>query len=328
MNFHDARGMLDEIARWVEEHHVEIDWEALKQCKWWVGPADWVPPSKWSLPKPFPRQLTPQMVTNLLLAQESRGLQIPQWIVDPNEQRENVMLVGRGEGGIEPRVAGELTTGLSYWEKFLRQLEAIQLTKVTISLVGAEERKRLVRMVWIEEELRRREVEHNRERVMRQVRGEAKWHLSRKGVKWLLERAKRGNMGSIEELERRGIGSEEEHRRWREINGKLVENARVMRERKDMKKKEIITEEIVEGEVVNKEVELEVVRVGPNPRILTCRYRVGEKEKVCKVMVKSGKNFVKGMKFRMEEPGDSDEDMVRKEAWEYRGELPRRAGRW
>jgi hypothetical protein len=205
MNFHDNRGMYDEIAKWLEKHDVEVDWEAVMQCKWWVGPKDWVPPPKWSQPLPWPRRLTSQMVTKLLLAQENRGLAIPEWIVDPNEQRENVVLVHKGGEGVEPRLAGELTTGLSYWEKFLLQLEGIQVAKVTISLVGLEDRKRLVRMAWIEEELRRREIERNRERVRRQLRGEAAGYMSRKLKPKLVERAKAGNLEAISELERRGM---------------------------------------------------------------------------------------------------------------------------
>jgi hypothetical protein len=91
MNFHDNRGMYDAIAKWLEKYDVEIDWSEVMKCEWWVGPADWKPPPKWSIPKPFPQRLTPQMVTNLILAQESGGLQIPQWIVDPIEQQENEM---------------------------------------------------------------------------------------------------------------------------------------------------------------------------------------------------------------------------------------------
>jgi hypothetical protein len=395
MNFHDNRGMYDEIAKWLEKHDVEVDWEAVMQCKWWVGPKDWVPPPKWSQPLPWPRRLTSQMVTKLLLAQENRGLAIPEWIVDPNEQRENVVLVHKGGEGVEPRLAGELTTGLSYWEKFLLQLEGIQVAKVTISLVGLEDRKRLVRMAWIEEELRRREIERNRERVRRQLRGEAAGYMSRKLKPKLVERAKAGNLEAISELERRGMDRVEIARmrelanrkadRMREVALKRWESGgRIGRRTKggrlEMKKEEGKVNERAEGEAdteargtalggavrleepagllpevaegwgeageesagMKEEValgngvalgpvkqgierELEVIRVGPNPRILTCRYRELASERVCKVWVKSVANFVRGMKFRMAEPLD---ELEYAGVWRYEGPLPRARGRW
>ena len=299
-------------------------------------------------------------------------MEIPEWVVDPNEQRDNVMLVARGEGGVEPRIAAELTTGLSYWEKYLQQLEAVQLAKITISLVSSEERKALVRMAWIEEELRRREVEHNRERVMRQSKGEAKWTMSRKGEVWLREKACRGSLEAVLEMERRGLGSEEEHLKWREVNRKIVENAKKARgvmlakkkkeEEVNTGKKELRTNGVDQEGVVKEEQsrvwlgemeevevtsakewndleepvmvraegrgierELEVVRVGPNPRILVCRYKELASERVCKVRVKSTNNFVKGMRFKMEEPNNEIEYL---DTWKYEGKLPRVKGRW
>jgi hypothetical protein len=73
------------------------------------------------------------------------------------------------------------------------------------------------------------------------------------------------------------------------------------------------------------ERELEVIRVGPNPRILTCRYRELASERVCKVWVKSVANFVRGMKFRMAEPLD---ELEYAGVWRYEGPLPRARGRW
>jgi hypothetical protein len=73
------------------------------------------------------------------------------------------------------------------------------------------------------------------------------------------------------------------------------------------------------------ERELEVIRVGPNPRILTCRYRELASERVCKVWVKDVRNFVRGMKLRMEEPID---ELEYAGVWRYEGPLPRRKGRW
>src|SRR5215472_3393825 len=96
MNFHDNRGMFDEIAKWLEKHYVEIDWDAVKQCKWWIGPADWEPPPKWSLPKPCPSPLSTQLCTKLLLAQWWHGLTIRPELVNPLDDPENELLGGEG----------------------------------------------------------------------------------------------------------------------------------------------------------------------------------------------------------------------------------------
>jgi hypothetical protein len=452
MKFHDNRGMYDKIAKWLEENDVEVDWEAVMQCKWWVGPKDWVPPPKWSMPVPFPSRLTPQTATKLLFTQWWHGLYIRPELGDPldnyvaprmtSHQIESLTChQQKGGEGVEPGPAGDAATGPSPWKIFLKQLAAIDRIEITeLKLITAEDRRALVRMAWIEEELRRREVEHNRERVKRQNRGEAKWTMSRKSEKWLRERACRGNLVAIEEMERKGYGSVEEHGKWRELNRRLVARAAkargVMAEKR--KEKEMVKErggelkekvdpsvegststpaiakalgigvstvekvrharkysipevmmafeeektaatvdqviEVGEADLeLNKELEeehdankgaegeadtekrgtviggalgleestcaletgnkgvqriereLEVVRVGPNPRILTCRYKELASERVCKVGVKSTANFVCGMKFRMAEPSDSLEFAS---VWRYEGKLPRAKGRW
>jgi hypothetical protein len=367
MKFYDNRGMYDEIAKWLEENDVEVDWEAIMQCKWWVGPKDWVPPPKWSMPTPFPSRLTPPTATKLLFAQWWNGLHIRPEIGDPldeyvppriNDQQNAVPTnhQQRGGEGVDPGAAGDAATGPNWWKIFLKQLAAIERIEIIeLKLVRPEERKQLVRMAWIEEELRRRDVEGNRERVRRQGRGEAKFYISRKGAQWHYERARRGNLESIEELERRGIGGEGEHRRWRELNKKLVKNmakARAKKVAKDgregmaegegvgtgraeeareetrikgMAEEEAVGNEVDEGVKRGIERELEVIRVGPNPRILTCRYQELASERVCKVGVKRVANFVRGMKFRMVEPVDEIEYGG---VWRYEGKLPRLKGRW
>jgi len=145
---------------------------------------------------------------------------------------------GEGGEGVEPRIAGELTTGLPYWGKIFNTTGRDPANEDCDHAGRGRGAAAAVRMAWIEEELRRREVEHNRERVMRQSKGAAKWTLSRKSGEWLLERACRGNLESIEELERRGIGSEAEHRKWRELNLGLVERAAKAREAMKMKREQ------------------------------------------------------------------------------------------
>lgn len=346
MNYHDTRAEYDEIAKWLEENDTEIPWEEIMKSDWWVGPADWVPPPKWSMPKPFPRPITAQTVTKLLLAQENHGLQIPCW---PGESVSSVPRVetagsqqnaperalGRAPGGegAEPGPAGAAATGSTPWEKFLQTLENLQLRTVVFRLVTPEERKQLVRMAWIEEELKKREVERNRERVKRQWRGETKKVITRRGVKGLVRGAMMGNREAIRELERRGIVSEEELQRWRGIAERRGERMRkINKERKarsifwpgdgEMKKTKVEKEEV--GEVDSGKRELEVTRVGPNPRILTCRYFLKGVEYSCLVKVKEVKKFRRGMKFEMEEPVDGGVEGP----WEYEGKLPRLLGMW
>jgi hypothetical protein len=341
MTFHDIRGEYDRIAKWLEESETEIPWEEVMKSEWWVGPPDWVPPPKWSMPTPFPRPISAQTVTKLILAQVNQGLRIP-W---PPAEGENE---GPGGEGVEPGPAAGTETGPTPWEKFLQTLEALEVRTLTLKLITPEERKQLVRMAWIEEELQRREVERNRERVRRQLRGETKKVITRRGVKGLVRAAMLGNREAIKELERRGIVSEEEMRRWRGVADRKGERMKKLNREKNPKKKSVFwpgdemkkTKEKAEleakleskpepenstsGTMDDRRRELVVTRVGPNPRILTCSYESGGIEFQTLVKVKEVKNFRRGMKFWMEEPeGGGIEG-----PWEYTGKLPRLLGRW
>jgi hypothetical protein len=68
------------------------------------------------------------------------------------------------------------------------------------------------------------------------------------------------------------------------------------------------------------EVELEIVRVGPNPRILQCKYKVLAEERKVYLWVKTNRNFVRGMKLKVAEQDGVD--------WKWEGALPRFRGRW
>jgi hypothetical protein len=72
-------------------------------------------------------------------------------------------------------------------------------------------------------------------------------------------------------------------------------------------------------------VELEVLRVPPNPRLIICRYQILGEEARCMVWVGRNSNFVPGMKFWLLEPSDPS---TQSEPWSYTGPLPRRRGRW
>lgn len=95
------------------------------------------------------------------------------------------------------------------------------------------------------------------------------------------------------------------------------------KEAKETKEEEALVE--VGGELApaaNGEVELEIVRVGPNPRLLICRYFDAVGEVRVGVRVKSIRSFRRGMKFRMVPNGGNGNP------WEYEGKLPRFVGRW
>ena len=147
-------------------------------------------------------------------------------------------------------------------------------------------------------------------------------------------------MEAIGELERRRLLKEGELEGMLEARKGHVERARELgrrtiaraREAKMAKrKKELEGPETEEEEVVMEEVkkgierEVEVMRVGPNPRILTCRFKELASERTCKVRVKEASKFVVGMKMRIEEPVNEAEY---RGVWEYKGALPRYKGRW
>jgi len=72
-------------------------------------------------------------------------------------------------------------------------------------------------------------------------------------------------------------------------------------------------------------VEVEILRIPANPRLVICRYWILGEERRCMVWVGRNSNFVRGMKFWLVEPSDP---MARARPWPYAGPLPRRRGRW
>jgi hypothetical protein len=71
--------------------------------------------------------------------------------------------------------------------------------------------------------------------------------------------------------------------------------------------------------------ELRIVRVGPNPRMVSCEYFELAGRRTCTVLVKRNDKYVRGMRLSMAEPVDEDEFS---RPWVYRGPAPRRRGRW
>jgi hypothetical protein len=71
------------------------------------------------------------------------------------------------------------------------------------------------------------------------------------------------------------------------------------------------------------EIELEIVRVRPNPRMVICRYRSTSGERRCLVRVGRNANFRRGMKLLVKAPANGMEA----EPWGYDRLMPRRPGR-
>ena len=73
-------------------------------------------------------------------------------------------------------------------------------------------------------------------------------------------------------------------------------------------------------------VEVEVLRIPPNPRLVICRYWVLGEERRCTVSVGRNSKFVPRMKFWLPEPSDP---VARIRPWPIApNRLPKRRGRW
>ena len=73
-------------------------------------------------------------------------------------------------------------------------------------------------------------------------------------------------------------------------------------------------------------VEVEVLRIPPNPRLVICRYWVFGEERRCMVRVGRNSNFVPRLKFWLPEPSDP---VARIRPWPFvPNRLPKRRGRW
>ena len=106
---------------------------------------------------------------------------------------------------------------------------------------------------------------------------------------------------------------EERKRRDEELAAKAAAlAAEAERERKSR-------EPLAEG---GAEIELEIVRVPPNPRMVICRYRATSGERRCLVRVGRNRNFRRGMKLVVKVPANG----IEAEPWPYDGVLPRRPG--
>jgi hypothetical protein len=90
-------------------------------------------------------------------------------------------------------------------------------------------------------------------------------------------------------------------------------------------RQESVTPQGAQQETGCQQVEVEILRIPPNPQLVICRYWVLGEERRCMVRVGRNSNFVPRMKFWLQEPGDP---AARRRPWPYVGRLPRRRGWW
>jgi hypothetical protein len=72
------------------------------------------------------------------------------------------------------------------------------------------------------------------------------------------------------------------------------------------------------------EMELEILRIPPNPRMVICTYHAVSGERRCMVRVGRNANLKPGMKLLVKRPAVGAEA----EPWAYDGAIPRRFGHW
>ena len=79
------------------------------------------------------------------------------------------------------------------------------------------------------------------------------------------------------------------------------------------------------GKAVCQEIEVEVTKIPPNPRLVWVKYSQEGRERQILVHVGRNANFKPRMKLELERPADW---ATRIQPWEYKGRLPRLPGRW
>ena len=85
------------------------------------------------------------------------------------------------------------------------------------------------------------------------------------------------------------------------------------------------TAEVAQASEDAEKVEMKILRICPNPRLVECSYVKEGVEFRCLVRVGRNGNFVRGMKLSVQEPSDPS---AQSEPWPYTGPLPRRRGCW
>ena len=293
MHFHDSAGMINKYYDY---------WEACG-CE---AVGEW---------KPYPRPLDSRHISALLYMSwaraSGRGVESP---------LEKIM----EEPGVE--------TDCREYVRMLEKLEGVDYRPVTIRLWSWWERVSVAKWARVEEYMK----EQGRLRT-------EKRRLAGKRKKIYAKRVKAiGKYKTSEELERAAFECEKEALAGTDKMAymraaKYWNQADIRRREERMARKKEVTWEVKEDNDVSAkrvengtkdlakeeerpEVELEVIRVAPNPRIVICRYKLLADELLVKLNVGNNSKFVRGMRIMMKEQVG--------EEWEYRGKLPRSKGRW
>jgi hypothetical protein len=82
--------------------------------------------------------------------------------------------------------------------------------------------------------------------------------------------------------------------------------------------------EVAQASEDAEKVEMKILRICPNPRLVECSYVEEGEERRCLVRVGRNANFRRGMKLVVKRPVNGTEA----EPWVYDGLLPRRPGHW
>jgi hypothetical protein len=85
------------------------------------------------------------------------------------------------------------------------------------------------------------------------------------------------------------------------------------------------TAEVAQASEDAEKVEIKILRICLNPRLVECSYVKEGVEFRCLVRVGRNGNFVRGMKLSVQEPNDPS---AQSQPWPYTGPLPRRRGCW
>ena len=219
----------------------------------------------------------------------------------------------------------------------LAGLEGVEVKRYEVRLLSSWERLAIGKWALIEEFIKERgKLRREKARLQKKRKRVYAKRVALIGAvdKWGKEKKK---YASVEELEARAMECERaieggEDRMAYMRAAKYWNQAEIRRQEIAMaRKKEVVwevREEMKGREEGSKaethperpEVELEVIRVGPNPRIVVCRYKLLAEVLIVKLKVHNNSKFCKGMKIKMVEQEG--------EEWEYRGGLPRHKGRW
>lgn len=267
--------------------------------------------------KPYSMPLDSRHISVLLYMQwaKARGIRGESPLDDYGE--ELVRVVREPKELEEPLVYAKLLESLS---------EPVR--PIRIKLWSSWERMAVAKWARIEEYLALKK----RLNVEKARLGRKRKHIYAKRVK-LIKEGKGHHPGeeykSVEELEARALEAERAKDKLHEQRAiRFWNQANIRRKEIEMANRkqglQIVEEKalaaVESGTVERPEVELEVIRVGPNPRIVVCRYKILAEELIVKLRVKSVQNFTRGMRIRMREQEG--------ESWEFHGILPRRKGAW